>query len=57
MFGLDPDYVGVAFLQPIQQKPLAVNGHADKRMVWAQATLVLQNPFAHFKIGDINSAK
>jgi hypothetical protein len=57
MFGLDPDYIGVAFLQPIQQKPLAVVGHADKRMVWCQATLVLQNPFAHFKIGDINPAK
>ena len=57
MFGLDPDYIGVAFLQPIQQKPLAVNGHADKRMVWCQATLVLQNPFAHLKISDINPAK
>jgi len=57
LFGLDPDYIGVAFLQPIQQKPLAVNGHADKRMVWCQATLVLQNPFAHFKIADINPAK
>lgn len=57
MFGLDPDYIGVAFLQNIQQKPLAVNGHAEKRMVWTQATLVLQNPFAHFKISDINTAK
>lgn len=57
MFGIDPDYVGVAFLQPIQQKPLAVTGHADKRMVWCQATLVVQNPFAHFKIADINPAK
>lgn len=57
LFGIDPDYVGVAFLQPIQQKPLAVVGHADKRMVWCQATLVLQNPFAHFKVGDVNAAK
>jgi hypothetical protein len=56
MFGIDPDYVGVAFLQPIQQKALAVVGHADKRMVWCQATLVVQNPFAHFKIADINPA-
>jgi hypothetical protein len=57
MFGIDPDYVGVAYLQPIQQKPLAIVGHADKRMVWLQATLVVQNPFAHFKIADINPAK
>ena len=56
LFGIDPDYIGVAFLQPIQQKPLASTGHADKRMVWCQATLVLQNPFAHFKIADINPA-
>ena len=28
-----------------------------KKMIWTQATLVLQNPFAHFKVGDINAAK
>lgn len=57
LFGIDPDYVGVAYLQPFQQKPLASTGHAEKRMVFTQATLVLQNPFAHFKIGDINYNK
>jgi uncharacterized protein DUF5309 len=57
MFGIDPDYVGVAYLQPFSQKDLSVTGHAQKKMVWCQATLVLQNPFAHFKIGDINAAK
>jgi hypothetical protein len=57
LFGIDPDYISVAFLQPIQQKPLAITGHADKRMVFCQATLVVDNPFAHFKIADINPAK
>lgn len=57
LFGIDPEYVGVAYLQPFSQKDLAVTGHAQKKMIWTQATLVLQNPFAHFKIGDINSAK
>lgn len=57
LFGIDPDYVSVAYLQPIQQKQLAITGHADKRMIWCQATLVVDNPFAHFKIGDINASK
>jgi hypothetical protein len=57
LFGIDPEYVGVAYLQPFSQKELAQDGHAMKRMVWTQATLVLQNPFAHFKIGDINPNK
>jgi hypothetical protein len=57
LFGIDPDYVGVAYLQPFSQKELAINGHAQKRMVWLQACLVVQNPFAHFKVGDINYAK
>lgn len=57
LFGIDPDYVGVAYLEPFSQIPLARTGHADKRLVKVNATLVLQNPFAHFKIGDIDSAK
>lgn len=57
LFGIDPDYVSVAYLQPIQQKSLAQTGHAEKRMIWCQATLVVDNPFAHFKIADINAAK
>jgi hypothetical protein len=56
LFGIDPQYVGVAYLQPFSQKPLAVNGHAQKRMVKAQATLVVQNPWAHFKVADIDAA-
>lgn len=56
ILGIDPEYVGVAFLQPFSTKELAVNGHAMKRMVSAEATLVVQNPLAHFKISDINPA-
>jgi hypothetical protein len=56
LFGIDPDYIGVAYLQPFSQVELARTGHAMKRMLKVQATLVLQNPFAHFKIADINPA-
>lgn len=57
LFGIDPDYVGVAYLEPFGQFPVARTGHADKRVVKVNATLVVQNPFAHFKIADINPAK
>ena len=57
LFGIDPDYVGVAYLQPFGQKELAVTGHAEKRMIKVEATLVVQNPFAHFKIADIDPNK
>ncbi len=56
LFGIDPEYVGVAYLQPFSQKDLATTGHAMKKLLWVQATLVVQNPWAHFKIGDINGA-
>ena len=56
ILGLDPDYIGVAYLQPFGQTELARTGHAMKRMLKVQATLVLQNPFAHWKIGDVDAA-
>lgn len=54
--GIDPEYVGVAYLQPFGSKELALTGHAMKRLVSVEATLVVQNPLAHFKISDINPA-
>jgi len=57
LFGLDPEYVGVAYLQPFNTAELAKNGHALKRMVSVEATLVVQNPLAHFKIADISPTK
>lgn len=55
-FGLDFDYLGIAYLIPFNQKDLALTGHAMKKLLSVQATLVVQNPFAHFKIGDVNPA-
>lgn len=57
LFGIDPDYVGVAYLQPFKTTPLAKTGHAEKRMISVEPTLVVKNPFAHFKIADISATK
>ena len=56
LFGIDPQYVGVAYLQPFSNKNLSDTGHATKKLLWVEATLVVQNPWAHFKVGDINAA-
>jgi len=56
LFGIDPEYIGVAYLQPFSQFELARTGHAEKRAIRVAATLVVQNPFSHFKICDINGA-
>jgi len=56
ILGIDPNYVGVAYLQPFSQMELARTGHAEKRAIRVNATLVVQNTFAHFKISDVNGA-
>ena len=56
LFGIDPDNVGVAYLQPFSQFEIARTGHAEKRAIRVSATLVVQNSFAHFKICDIDGA-
>lgn len=56
LFGIDPKYIGVAYLIPFTQRELSRTGHARKRLLTVSATLVVKNPFAHFKIADINPA-
>lgn len=57
ILGLDFDYLGVAYLMPFKQEDLAKTGHAWKKMISVQATVVLQATHAHFKIGDVNPNK
>jgi hypothetical protein len=57
LFGIDPGYIGVAYLQSFNTFDLARTGHAWKRAIACEATLVVQNPDAHFKIADINPLK
>lgn len=57
ILGLDFDYLGVAYLQGFQQMDLARTGHAWKKLVRVNATVVLQATHAHFKIADVNANK
>lgn len=56
VFGIDPEYVSVAFLDGIQMQDLAKTGDADKKMLITECCLVADNPDAHFKIQDLYSA-
>jgi hypothetical protein len=53
VFGLNPELLGVAYLQPFREVPLAKVGHSDQRMLSVEATLVVKNPLGLFKIGDV----
>jgi hypothetical protein len=50
IFGLDPDMLAVAYLQPFNEFPLAKTGHADTRVLAVEATLVVKNDRGLFKI-------
>lgn len=52
VFILDPRYAAVAFLDPMQQKPLAETGHSQRRLVWAEYGLQVDNEKAHGVIRD-----
>lgn len=47
---LDPDYLSVAFLRPIQKSALANTGDSEKQLLVAEYTLVVNNPDAHAKV-------
>ena len=44
---IDGRYAEVAFLEPMQSRPLATNGLADREMVFANYTLAVGAPKAH----------
>lgn len=47
---LDPEYVGIAWLRPIKDVPLAKTGDAEKRQLICEWTTVAHNPDAHAQI-------
>ena len=53
IFGIDPEYVSVAFLDGIMMEDLAKTGDADKKMLITEFCLVADNPDAHFKLQDM----
>lgn len=50
VFGIDPEYVSVAFLDGIKMEDLAKTGDAEKKMLITEFCLVADNPDAHFQI-------
>lgn len=53
---IDPDYVEIAWLDAMQQKPLAETGHSKSRLVWGEYTLVVGNEAAHGVVRDTTGA-
>ena len=56
VFVLDPNYARVAYLQTVQQKPLARTGHAERRLISTEYGLQIDSQKAHGVIADINGA-
>ena len=54
-FVLDPDYYRVAYLDQVQQKPLAESGHSIRTLVWCEYGLQVDNEAAHGVIRDTNN--
>jgi hypothetical protein len=52
VFVLDPEYAAIAYLDPVQQKPLAETGHAVSRLIWCEWGLQVDNEKAHGVIRD-----
>jgi hypothetical protein len=53
---IDPEYVGVASLRPINKEELAKTGDATNILLTTEFCLVVQNPDAHAKIQDLYNA-
>jgi hypothetical protein len=51
---LDPNYAEICYFDPIQEKPLAATGHNEKRLLWCEYTLKIENEAAHGIIRDLN---
>jgi hypothetical protein len=55
VFILDPEYARVAYLDEVQQKPLAETGHALRTLVWCEYGLQVDNEAAHGVVADTNN--
>lgn len=51
---IDPEFVEIKYLDPVQDKPLAETGHNHKRLVWCEYTLQVDNDAAHGIVRDTN---
>lgn len=53
---IDPSFVQIMTLDPIQQKPLAETGHNKKSLLWTEYGLQVDNEDAHAIIRDLNGS-
>ena len=53
VLGIDPEYVGVAYLRPIQKVDIAKTGDAEKFMLLSEFAFVATNPNAHCKVFNL----
>lgn len=54
--GLEPSMWKLRFLQPFKTKPLASNGHNERKMIWCEATLESTNEKANMVIADLTTS-
>jgi len=52
---LDPEYIRIAYLDEVQQKPLAETGHAMRTLIWCEYGLQIDNEAAHGIIADTDN--
>lgn len=52
---IDPEYVAVAWLRPIEKTPLAKTGDSEKYLLTAEWALENRNPNAHAKVQGVGS--
>tara|TARA_R110000868_G_scaffold4418_3_gene27723 strand:- start:4104 stop:5102 length:999 start_codon:yes stop_codon:yes gene_type:complete len=52
VFVLDPEYAAIAYLDEVQQKPLAETGHSLRTLIWCEYGLQIDNEKAHGVIRD-----
>jgi hypothetical protein len=51
---LDPSFISIDYLQAVQQKPLAETGHNQKRLLWAEYGLRVDNEASCGIIRDLD---
>lgn len=54
LFLLNDDLHAMSWLQTIQNKPLPITGHAEREMVFGEATYVCKNQKGNGKVADLN---
>lgn len=46
--GIDPEFIHILDLESLREAPLAKTGHNEKRLMWREYTLQVDNEAAHF---------